>query len=94
MPSIIEKLYNDVFFHSKPRYIRDPEYIRVTKLTQTTSENLMHLLDDKGKDLFEKYQVADCELQTITDYENFASGIKFGIILMAEAFAGMDDLAG
>lgn len=75
-------------------YRKDSPFAEAARLENKNLEKLMEKLDDSEKELFEKYCDAQAEVEDITRYDTFIRTLKFGILLMAEAFVGGGESAG
>ncbi|HMM05288.1 MAG TPA: hypothetical protein PKD52_01235 [Clostridiales bacterium] len=54
----------------------------------------MAMLDDSGKEVFEKYCDAQGDIENITRYDTFTYALKFGVLLMTELFMNSSDVVG
>ena len=93
MSSIIEKLYYDNI-QDAIIYGQDSHSTQADHLVDRCLEKLTAVLNDSEKELFGKYCDAQAEAEEITRYHTFTYAMKFGILLMAEAFTGKGDITG
>ena len=89
--SILKELYyGNIQFDSKI-YSTSSSFTEIAKLKSKNFDKLMDTLNDSQKNLFDKYQDANAELESIIHYDLFTYALKFGILLMAEVFASSDN---
>ena len=86
MNSAIQELY-DNYRQSPKKYPPDSPYHESICLLNRNLDKLMEQLNDSEKVTLEKFCDAQGELEDITHYAAFSDGIKFGLLLMAEAYS-------
>lgn len=89
---ILEQLYYgnirpDVRFHGQNSYIS-----KLVGVREENREKLLESLSEKEKNLFENFNEAQGEIDGIMHYEKFSYGFRLGILLVADAFMGMENL--
>ena len=92
MQSIMEELcaHTGNFHPLKRTYAPESQYHESAYLRQKNYYNLLELLNDAEKVVFEKYRTAQDELGYLTHLNAFSGGLKFGVLLMTEVFAGKE----
>ena len=92
--TILEELfYGNIGFDGK-RYPKDSSFMESVSLREHSREKLTALLNEEGKEFFERYRDAQGEVEEIVRYDTFADALKFGVLLMAEVFAGSGEVTG
>lgn len=94
MQNILEELYYGNIRLGFKLYGKDSHFMEAARLQNQNLEKLREKLDDSEKELFEKYCDAQGETEDITRYDLFVRALRFGILLMAEAFMGGGESAG
>ena len=94
MSSVMEELYCGNIRPASRFYGKDSLFVETAKARNTTLEKLLALINEEEKELFEAYRDAQGDIEGITRYDTFSYALKFGILLMAEVFAGMGEITG
>ena len=94
MRSVLEALYNGDIQVTSRSYEPDSPFERLTKLKERNLNDLMKLLNDSGKEVFEKYRGTQDEIDVITHYDTYSYALKLGILLMVEVFMNSGDVIG
>lgn len=93
MTSIIEELYYGNINPNERHYTSESPFMQAVQLRKINLDKLMGTLNEQEKELFEKYCGAHDEIEDITRYDTFTYALKFGVLLMAEVFAGMNEVS-
>ena len=94
MKNILEELYYGNIRPDTRYYSQNSEFVELARLKTVNQDKLLALLNDNGKDLFEKYSEAQSDMEDMIRYSNFTYGFKLGVLLMAEAFMDKEEIAG
>ncbi len=86
MRSVIEELFFGRINPYVKIYGQDTPFMQAAKLKARHLDSLMAMLNETGKETFEKYCDAQGEMEEIIEYDMFTYGLKFGTMLMAEVF--------
>ena len=92
MTSILEEFAYGNVSPEVQTFQKNSKYGRAIELVARIEEKLLDRLGADDKDLFEKYVMAQGEVNQLTAVRNLLYGYKLGLIMTAEAFIGMDDL--
>ncbi|MCL2343676.1 MAG: hypothetical protein FWC62_07255, partial [Firmicutes bacterium] len=71
MRSVLEALYNGDILPDLRNYEQSAPLVQAEKLKARNLADLMALLDDSGKETFEKYCDAQDEIEEITLYDTY-----------------------
>lgn len=86
--NVIEKLWHSCFFENDFPHSSASEKI-LAEVVKHEGE-LLKLLDEKGRGIFEKLQKAWGDLYSGYELAAFEKGVKFAISLMARCLGGED----
>lgn len=93
MKTIFDKLFDGEIFPAEQIISRDPEYRPLGKQLGEQFESLKNMLPreeaDRLQDLDDNYN----KMSSITDFASFSYGLRLGVLLMFEVFAGEDEIA-
>jgi len=81
---ILEELWFGNITPNARKIVRGSEYDNLVRLLCRNEDKLNALLDEKEKDIFQKYQDAQSEMNDISDRETFISGFRLGAQIMQE----------
>ena len=88
MKSILEELYYGNIRFGDRCYPQTPEYLEAAKLRQKSEDKLLDMLNEEGKEAFDKYCDAQGDIEGIGSFDMFTYTLRFGILLMIELFMG------
>ena len=91
---ILEELYYGNIRPDVTFYDKDSQFVELARLREKNREKLLESLNESEKEIFEKFNAAQAEIDGITHYEKFTYGFKLGTLLMAEIFTGAEKLVG
>ena len=94
MQSILENLYFGNIRPDSRLHGKDSPYVKAVQLRQEYYEKLISTLDESEKELFDKYQEAQGELEWMSLYNTYTYALKFGALFMTEIFTGIDQITG
>lgn len=92
MQSILEEFAYGNVSPQVQGFDKNSKYGKAMELVARLEHKMLNKLEADEKDLFEKYDAAQGELNQLTAVKNLVHGYKLGLIMTAEAFLGMDDL--
>ena len=84
--SLIEQIYDGGFYPCETIVPKDPEYRSKCQAAYDEVEYISGLLDETGKAHLEKFLDLRCETDYMSEYANFAFGLRTGARLMLELF--------
>ena len=90
---ILEELYYGNIRPDVKIYSKDSLFVESAHLREKNREILLESLNESQKETFEKFTDIQDEMDDISYYQKFTYGFKLGVMLMAEAFVGTDELA-
>ena len=90
--NILEELYYGNIRPDVKFYGKDSPFVELARLREKNRENLLKSLNESEKETFEKFNDAQSEMGNMTHYQKFTYGFRLGVLLMAEAFTGKDEL--
>ena len=90
MDSIAEELYNRRFITKADSIEKQKERLNLSALMERHEKRLSELLNDEGKEIFEKYQDCCNELDSDSCLEAFMSGFRMGGKIVLEIVFGTD----
>ena len=82
--TILEELWSGTLSAGGKNYYLGEDIKEATAKAAAAEKALGQLLDGKGKEAFEEYQVCQQELMLLTDKATFARGFPLGARLMLE----------
>ena len=82
--TILEELWSGTLSAGVKNYYLGEDIKEATAKAAAAEKALGQLLDGKGKEAFEEYQVCQQELMLLTDKATFARGFQLGARLMLE----------
>jgi hypothetical protein len=88
MMRILEELWLGNIAPNARKMVRGSEYDNLVRLLCRNEDKLTALLDEKEKEIFQKYQDAQSEMNDISDRETFISGFRLGAQIMLEVLTG------
>ena len=88
MQSILEELYLGNIGFNAGYYPQNSPFVKAARRKLDSMEKLEAMLDDAGKELFDKYCEAQGDIEGITRYDTYTDALKFGILLMVAVFTG------
>ena len=91
MRKTIEDLWNGEINPVERGFRKGSEFHNLLKLSIRNQEQLLELLNDGEKELFEKYKDCQEEMSWIEHKEIFVSGFRLGARLMLESLTDDDD---
>ena len=86
MGSVMKDLFYGNLDPCDDNHRQEPEYIRASRKESKACAGLIRALGEKEKALFGTYLEAHGEIEDLDLLARFSSGLKFGIMLMAEVF--------
>ena len=86
MAKIMQELYYGRISPFEKHYEPDSEYMRLAKRQERSLDKFMSTLNEQEKEMFEEYCDAQGEIENFIDCDMFTYGLRFGVLLMAEAF--------
>lgn len=92
MGSILEEFAYGNISPEAQFFKRNSEYGEAMRLLSANEEKLLARLNEDEKILFQRYIVAQGEVNRLTAVGNLIYGYKLGLTMTAEAFIGMNDL--
>ncbi|MFT3984641.1 MAG: hypothetical protein QM697_12095 [Lachnospiraceae bacterium] len=92
MGSILEEFAYGNISPEAQFFKRNSEYREAMRLLSANEEKLLARLNEDEKILFQRYIVAQGEVNRLTAVGNLIYGYKLGLTMTAEAFIGMNDL--
>lgn len=92
MRSILEEFAYGNICPNDQYFKKDSEFGRAMELVSRNEQKLLDRLGADDKDLFQKYIDAQGDVNRLTAVKNLIYGYKLGLIMTAEAFAGMGQL--
>jgi hypothetical protein len=94
MKSVLEELYMGNIRPDSRMYDKDSPFVQAANLKQRNLNSMMKMLDDSGKEVFEKYCDAQSDIEEISRYDLFTYALKFDVLLMAEIFMNSSEVVG
>ena len=91
MGSVMKDLFYGFFDSGDGKHRQEPGYICASKREDELCAKLTKALGKNEEDLFQKYVEAHWDVEELELLEKFSSGLKFGVMLMAECFREMDE---
>jgi len=82
--SIFKKLWNGEIFIAENCVPKSEEYRKVAHSLSEASESLENALDENHQQIFEAYQAARADAETLIQIEIFRQGVQFGFELAKE----------
>lgn len=82
--SIFEKLYKGKIHPMENCVPQTDEYKKAMHELSAASEHLENALDEKQKELFQNYQIARADVETLIQIEVYRQGTQFGWELTKE----------
>ncbi len=89
---LLEELYYGNIRPVITDHSNDSEYANLIRLREINRENLLEHLNEQEKNTFDKFDAAQSEAGDIAQYQKFAHGFRLGMLLMAEACTGGNEL--
>ncbi|HMM05429.1 MAG TPA: hypothetical protein PKD52_02010 [Clostridiales bacterium] len=89
---MLEELYYGNIRPDVKFYSEDSPFVELARLREKNRENLLEHLNEKEKEIFEKFNDAQAEMDDMVRYQKFSYGFRLGVLLMTEAFTGKEEL--
>ena len=93
MKSILEMLANDTLEISSRYYEYSKEYQQKEDEMDKIRQKILDKLDEEGKTLFDEYESATADLQSITKANEFIYGYQIGTLMMIDVYSVLDSPA-
>ena len=84
MRNILEDLYVGNLGFDCNYYAPNSPFVKAAQKKHDSLEQLMTILGEREKELFEQYCSAQSDMEGIARYETYSETLKFGIGLMIE----------
>ena len=91
---ILEELYSGNIRPDVRFYGKDTPFAELARLRQRNKDKLLESFNENEKELFEKFDDAQSEIDSITRFDKFSYGFRLGVLVMAEAFTGAEEMVG
>lgn len=86
MMSLIEQIYDGGFYPCEAIEPKDPEYKSKCQAAYDEVEHIAGLLDESGKRHLEQFLDLRADTDYMSEFANFAFGLRTGARLMLELF--------
>ena len=94
MRKILEELWHGNITPQTKRFDRSTRYDTALKMLCKNEDKLNALLDEKEKEIFDKYQDCKDELDQYTEEDIFITGFRLGARIIIESFHEYDGFFG